>query len=419
MLEHAMYQDPAILAAVVLIYSAGAGRIGRSWLSGPILFSAAGLILGPAGLDVLRVPLTAAGLRTLAELALAMVLFADAAHADLSVVRRTVGLPGRLLLIGLPLTIVLGLLIGLLFLPQLDLLEVALLATLLAPTDAALGAPVVTNPAVSATTREALNLESGLNDGICVPVVVILLELAVGIEVEGSTARHIAMIILEEIGIGLVAGVVLTTLAVAILRRASRLGWTSEHWEHIPVVALAALCFTAAQAVGGSGFIACFTGGLLFGALQGSRGPDLLSGASSTGEVLALLTWVMFGGPVLERLLPQITWRMVLYAVLSLTVIRMLPVLLSLAGTGMSLRDKLFIGWFGPRGLATIVFTVIVFDAGLPGRGTVAATAACTVLFSVIAHGMTANPLVAAVGRQKKLVDPSVKGRRYSGSGGL
>ena len=401
-----MYEDAAILAAVVLLYSAVAGRIGRSWLSGPILFTAAGLILGPAGIDALRQPLTATVLRTLAELALAMVLFSDAAHADLNVVRRTVGLPGRLLLIGLPLTIVLGFLIGLFVFPQLGLFEVALLATLLAPTDAALGAPVVTNTAVPATTREALNLESGLNDGICVPVVVILLELAVGTEVEGSTARHIAVVVLEEIGIGLLVGIILTAVAVAIFRRAARLGWTSEHWLHIPIVALAVLCFTAAQALGGSGFIACFTGGLLFGALQGARRPDLLSGASSTGEVLALLTWVMFGGPVLARLLPQITWRMVLYAVLSLTMIRMLPVLLSLARTGMGLRDKLFIGWFGPRGLASIVFAVIVFDAGLPGRGTVAATAACTILFSVIAHGMTANPLVTAIGRRKLAVNP-------------
>ena len=401
-----MYEDAAILAAVVLLYSAAAGRIGRSWLSGPILFTAAGLILGPAGIDALRQPLTATVLRTLAELALAMVLFSDAAHADLNVVRRTVGLPGRLLLIGLPLTIVLGFLIGLFVFPQLGLFEVALLATLLAPTDAALGAPVVTNTAVPATTREALNLESGLNDGICVPVVVILLELAVGTEVGGSTAQHVAVVVLEEIGIGLLAGIILTAAAVATLRGAARLGWTSEHWLHIPIVALAVLCFTAAQALGGSGFIACFTGGLLFGALQGARRPDLLSGASSTGEVLALLTWVMFGGPVLARLLPQITWRMVLYAVLSLTMIRMLPVSLSLARTGMGLRDKLFIGWFGPRGLASIVFAVIVFDAGLPGRGTVAATAACTILFSVIAHGVTANPLVTAIGRRKLPVNP-------------
>jgi sodium/hydrogen antiporter len=395
-----MYEDAAILAAVVLLYSVAAGRVGRLWLSGPIIFTAAGLILGPAGLAALRLPITAADLRTLAELALAMVLFTDAAHANLSVVRRTLALPERLLLIGLPLTIVLGFLAGVLIFPQLGVLEVALLATLLAPTDAALGAPVVTNTAVPAATREALNLESGLNDGICVPVVVILLELAVGTEIEGSTARHIATVVVEEIGIGLLTGVVLTALAVVILRLGARLGWTSEHWLHIPIVALAALCFTAAQALGGSGFIACFTGGLLFGALHASRQPNLLSGAASTGEVLALITWVVFGGPVLEALLPRMTWQAVLYAVLSLTVVRILPVHLSLAGTGMSLRGKLFIGWFGPRGLASIVFAVIVYDAGVPGRDTIATAAACTILLSVIAHGITANPLVTALGRR-------------------
>ena len=390
-----MYENLAILAAVVLIYSAAAGRVGRSWLSGPILFTGAGLVLGPAGLGVLELPLTAADLKILAEISLAMVLFTDAAHADLGVVRRAVGLPERLLLIGLPLTILLGFLIGLAVFPGLQVLEIALLAALLAPTDAALGAPVVANAGVPAATREALNLESGLNDGICVPVIIILLDFAIGTEMQGSTAWHIFSIVVEEIGIGLV----LTSVAVVVLRYASRLGWTSKHWLHIPVVALAGLCFTAAQALGGSGFIACFAGGLLFGFLERDRRLDLLGGAASTGEVLALLTWLAFGGPVLGRLLSQVTWPVVIYAVLSLTVIRMLPVFLSLAGTGMSAANKLFIGWFGPRGLASIVFAVIVFDAGLPGRSTLAVTASFTVLLSVIAHGMTANPLVTAIQR--------------------
>ena len=392
-----MYENAAILAAVVLIYSAAAGRVERSWLSGPILFTVFGLVLGPAGFGVLQLQLTSENLRTLAELALSMVLFTDAARADLGVVRRTVALPDRLLLIGLPLTIVLGFLVGLVVFPGIDILEVALLAALLAPTDAALGAPVVSNAAVPSATREALNLESGLNDGICVPVVIILLDFAIGHEITGGTAQHILFVVTEEIGIGLLTGLVLTGLAAVLLKFAVRRGWSGMHWEHIPVVALAALCFTAAQALGGSGFIACFTGGLLFGSLQGERKQELLGGATSTGEVLALLTWVAFGGPVLGRLLGQITWQAALYAVLSLTVIRMLPVFLSLAGTGMSTGRKLFIGWFGPRGLASIVFAVIVFDAGLPGRSTLAVTTACTVLLSVIVHGMTANPVIAAM----------------------
>lgn len=396
-----MYQNAAILAAVVLIYSAVAGRVARSWLSGPILFVAAGLVVGPLGLNLLRLEITASDLRVLAEAALAMVLFTDAAHADLAVIRRARGLPERLLLIGLPLTIVLGFLTALALFPALDLFAAALLASLLAPTDAALGAPVVTNPAVPAETREALNFESGLNDGICVPVVIILLDLALGTELGRGGVAHALVVIAEEIGLGLIAGIVLAALAARLLQLAVRHGWTSEHWLHVPIVALAALCFATAQTLGGSGFIACFVGGLLFGYLSDHR-EDLLGGAASTGEVLAMLTWVAFGGPILARLLGFVTWPMLLYAVLSLTVIRILPVFLCLAGTGMSARSKLFIGWFGPRGLASIVFAVIVFDAGAPGKETLAVTAACTVLFSVIAHGASANPLIARLGTGRR-----------------
>jgi sodium/hydrogen antiporter len=395
-----MYENIAILAAVVLAYSAVAGRVARSWLSGPILFTLAGLIAGPLGFDILRLELTAADLKALAEAALAMVLFTDAARADLGVVRRSVALPERLLLIGLPLTIVLGFAVALSLLPNVDLLAAALLATLLAPTDAALGAPVVNNEGVPIETREALNLESGLNDGICVPVVVILLDLAIGTEIEHRSWGHAIIVVVEEIGIGLVVGLALTAIAVAILRLAARREWLSAHWLHIPVVALAALCFASAQALGGSGFIACFVGGLLFSYLY-ERPQELLSGAASTGEVLAMLTWVVFGGPLLGRLLDRVTWPILIYAVLSLTVIRMVPVFLSLLGTGLSVGSKLFIGWFGPRGLASIVFGVIVFDAGVPGRETIAVTVVLTVLLSIVAHGMTANPLITTLGRNR------------------
>jgi NhaP-type Na+/H+ or K+/H+ antiporter len=297
-------------------------------------------------------------------------------------------------LIGLPLTIVLGFLGARALFPALDPVVAALLATLLAPTDAALGAPVVTNEAVPAKIREALNVESGLNDGICVPIVIILLDLVVGAEIEHNAIGRVFEVIIEEIGIGLLVGVVMVAPAVWILRIAARRDWTSAHWLHVPVVALAGLCFASAQALGGSGFIACFVGGLLFGYLH-DRPQDLLGGAASTGEVLAMLTWIAFGGPVLGLLLHRVTWSMIVYAVLSLTVVRMIPVFLSLAGSGMAADEKLFVGWFGPRGLASIVFAVIIFDAAVPGRDTVAITTACTVLLSILAHGATANPLVA------------------------
>jgi NhaP-type Na+/H+ or K+/H+ antiporter len=282
--------------------------------------------------------------------------------------------------------------------PALDLFAAALLAALLAPTDAALGAPVVTNEAVPAETREALNLESGLNDGICVPVVIILLDLAIGTEIERYSIGRAVVVIAEEIGIGLFVGIALSAATVAILRVAARRDWISPHWGQISVVALAGLCFAAAQVLGGSGFIASFVGGLLFGYLD-DRPKAMLGGAASTGEVLAMMTWVVFGGAILGRLLDRVTWSMLIYAVLSLTVIRIVPVALSLLGTGMSRGTKLFIAWFGPRGLASIVFAVIVFDADAPGKATLVVTAACTVLLSIIAHGVTANPLITLLSR--------------------
>src|SRR5271170_1722337 len=213
-----MYQNYAILAAFLLIYSAVAGRVERSWLSGPIVFIAAGLLLGPYGLGVVRLNLGAEGLRTLAELTLAMVLFTDAANADFDIVRRNLGVPERLLLIGLPLTIVLGFVVAMVLLPGIAPLEMALLAAMLAPTDAALGKPVVTNPTVPGVMREALNIESGLNDGICVPVVVILLGLAVGTQVEAGTISHAVRVVAEAIGIGLVLGLVLAAGGQRLLR---------------------------------------------------------------------------------------------------------------------------------------------------------------------------------------------------------
>jgi NhaP-type Na+/H+ or K+/H+ antiporter len=223
-----MYESAAILAAFLLIYSAIAGRVERSWISGPIVFTAVGLIFGPFGLGVLRINITGEGLRTLAELTLAMVLFTDAANADFGVVRRNLGLPERLLLIGLPLTILLGFLLAAIVLPALSILEMALLSALLAPTDAALGKPVVTNPTVSPVTREALNLESGLNDGICVPIVVLLLGLAVGTQMEGATVGNVARVVVEAIGVGAAVGLALTWSTVMMLRFAERRGGSAR-----------------------------------------------------------------------------------------------------------------------------------------------------------------------------------------------
>jgi NhaP-type Na+/H+ or K+/H+ antiporter len=203
-----------------------------------------------------------------------------------------------------------------------------------------------------------------------------------------------------QIGLGIVVGLALTALAAWLFKQFARLGWVSESWRQLPVPALAVACFAMAQWLGGSGFIAAFTGGLLFGWLAKEHKHKLLLAAEGTGDTLALITWVIFGAVVIGRAVDHISWQIVLYAVLSLTLIRMLPVFLALAGLGLRTDEKLFIGWFGPRGLASIVFGVIVFDEHLPGGVTLSATVVCTILLSIVVHGLSAKPLAAALGRR-------------------
>ncbi len=397
-----MYQTLAVLALFTLVYSSVAGRIERTWISGPMVFTVFGLLIGPVGFDLLPLDFDGEVIRTLAELTLALVLFTDAAGADVRVLKRARSLPIRLLLIGLPLTILLGIGLGVLLIDKLSLFEIALLATLLAPTDAALGKAVVNNEAVPEDVRQGLNVESGLNDGICVPILFVFLALATGKAGEEGPWQLALMLVAEEIGIGLAVGMGVTLLAAILLKHARRHQWLTHTWIQVPVVVLAFSCFGLAQLIGGSGFIAAFSGGLLFAALGKEVREEFLRAAEAAGDVLALITWVIFGSAVVGQALGNFSWLILAYAVLTLTVIRMLPVFVSLAGTGMRTEGKLFVGWFGPRGLASIVFAVMVVNAKLPHSGPIAMTAVCTIILSILAHGISANPWAKAFGRRSQ-----------------
>jgi NhaP-type Na+/H+ or K+/H+ antiporter len=397
-----MYLDLVIFAVFVLIYSTIAGAVEKTWISGAIIFTAFGLLIGPIGLDLISFKADREAIRTLAELTLALVLFTDAAGADMGVLRKTEALPTRLLLIGLPLTIMLGFGVAALLFKDLSLFEVALLATMLAPTDAALGKAVVTNETVPNPVRQGLNVESGLNDGICVPILFLFLALATGKVDEGGHWQLAMKLVVEEIGIGLAVGLLLTVLAVSLLKFAKRRNWLTEIWIQIPIVALALACFATAQLIGGSGFIAAFSGGLLFGAMAKEYREDFLRAAEGTGDVMALITWVIFGAAVVSKAMGNFSWVVVLYSILSLTLIRMLPVFFSLTGLRVNTEGKLFIGWFGPRGLASIVFAVIVLNAKLPNGGVLAMTVVCTVILSIILHGVSANPWATGFGERSR-----------------
>ncbi len=397
-----MYEILAIMAVFVFLYSVTSGGLERTVINGAVVFTAFGLIFGPVGLGFLDLDVSNEGLRTLAELTLALILFIDASNAKLGVLKQIFRMPTRLLLFGLPLTILLGFGVGIFVFPGLTILEIAILATLLAPTDAALGKAVVTDESVPTNIRESLNVESGLNDGICVPVLFVFLALATSAG-DDSTSMLALKLVAEEIGIGVVVGVGLTSLGTLLLKRGADRGWVTEIWKQLPVVALAVACFAVAQALGGSGFIAAFVGGLLFGSIATQEQKHrLLLAAEGTGDTMALITWVVFGAAIVGQKIGFFSWEVILYAVLSLTLIRMLPVFLVLTGLNLRTDEKLFIGWFGPRGLASIVFAVIVLNHDLPGGGTIAITAACTILLSIIGHGISANPLIAALAKKVK-----------------
>jgi NhaP-type Na+/H+ or K+/H+ antiporter len=386
-----MYENLATLAIFALVFSLIAGRIERSVITGPMVYIAFGLIAGPVGFGFLAMDIHTTELRVVADLTLALVLFIDASTADLKVLRSHATLPRRLLMIGLPLCIALGVFVGTLVFPAVSLFELCILATMLAATDAALGKGVVSNQAVPARVREALNAESGLNDGLCVPVLFVFLALATDSAGEGGSTALALRLVLEEIGIGVAVALVLVGITSRAMTYAHEHNWFTSVWLQIPVVTLALACFATAQSLHGSGYIAAFVGGLLFGRFAAEYTHKLVLSAEGSSELLAMLTWVIFGAAVMGQYWMNMTWDIVLYSLLSLTLIRMLPVLVALIASEEVFETRLFIAWFGPRGLASIVFLIIVGGYNLPAESVLIHTVVCTVTLCIIAHGLTAN----------------------------
>ena len=392
-----MYENLAVIMLFLLCFSLLAGRLEKTVISGPMVYVGFGFLAGPLVLGLIDMDITNIELRVVADLTLALFLFLDAANANLGVLKRFSALPIRMLLVGLPLCIGLGIVSGYLIFDDLGIFEICVLATMLAATDAALGKAVITNEQVPEKLREGLNIESGLNDGICVPILFLFIALAIGHEAADDTGALAVKLVVKELGIGLAVGLGLTLVGAKMMKSAMDRGWVTSVWMQIPVVALAVGCFAVAQTLHGSGYVAAFTGGLLFGYLAKQHTHDLAHAGEGVGETLALLTWLIFGAAVVGHM-GSFSPQALLYAILSLTVVRMLPMYLALAGSGETSAAKLFLGWFGPRGLASIVFAVIVFSYNLPHGELLAKTVVYTVLISVIVHGLTANPLARWIG---------------------
>ena len=388
-----------ILAVVVVAYTLVASTLDRWWITGPMVFVAAGVILGPGGLDVLPLSLDDETVLTITELTLALLLFTDASTVRLRDVEGDTGLPGRLLFVGLPLTIAAGALLAYLVFPEVGWAAAALIATILAPTDAALGLAVVTNTAVPVRIRRALNVESGLNDGIATPFVTLFIAVVAAEEALGETAWGLEA--LTQIGLAILAAVVVGYLGGQLLALANDRGWTSGVSEQIAILALALLAYQGSVTVGGNGFIAAFAGGILFGAATRRRLAEPVEFTETVGLAGSFLVWSLFGALFVGELLTRdLTARPIVYAVLSLTVIRMVPVAVALMGTRLRPATVAFMGWFGPRGLASVVFTLLALEEIEHGSGgaMLLQTVTWTILGSVVLHGISASPLAARYG---------------------
>jgi sodium/hydrogen antiporter len=389
----------AIIALAVLAVASVSGRIAGTPLTPAILFVAIGVFVGPKVLGEVDLSSSGGTVRALAEATLALVLFSDASRINLRELRLGANVPVRLLGIGLPLTIVLGALAAAAIFGQLSIEEAVIIGVVLAPTDAALGQAVVTNKRVPARIRQGLNVESGLNDGICVPLLFIAVA-AADVHSELAGGRSAGTLVLEEIGYGIVGGVAAGLLIAAIIRYAGPRKLITGAWLQVIPAAGAALAYGIASGLDGSGFIAAFVAGGVFGGVLGRDPADVNRLIDEVGGVLNGVTFLLFGAILLGPALGEVSWELALYAVLSLTVVRMLPVAISMLGTRAQPATLAFMGWFGPRGLASIVFAVIVVEESqLPHQQTILLAIYLTVGLSILLHGITAAPLADRYGR--------------------
>jgi NhaP-type Na+/H+ or K+/H+ antiporter len=391
----------AILSAAFAAYAFVAGRLERWWITAPMVFVVVGVVLGPSASGLVDVKASSELVKVIAELTLAVLLFADASTVALRDVEADVSIPARLLFVGLPLTMLAGTLIARIVFPGDGWATSALIAVILAPTDAALGLAVFTDRSVPVRIRRALNVESGLNDGIVTPFVTLFLALVVAEHGAGPSDWLAAALV--DIALAAAAAAAVGIGGGWIMRQASRRGWTTETSSDLAVLALAVLSYLLALALGGNGFVAAFLGGILFGRITQRTVDEAIGFTERIGLFASFLVWVIFGAALAAPVLRgPFDLASVVYALVSLSVIRMLPVAAALIGTGFQRGTRVFMGWFGPRGLASVVFTVLAFEE-LRRHGSVAhhlvEVATWTILLSVFAHGLSARPLADRYGR--------------------
>ncbi|MGA2373480.1 MAG: cation:proton antiporter [Candidatus Korobacteraceae bacterium] len=381
----------AIFVSLLFVYALLSGRASQTPITAPLLFTAAGMAMSPFWMHITASGMTANVFLRLAEVGLVLLLFTDASHTDLTVLRRIGNLPGRLLSTGMLLTILLGTIVARLVFPSLSIWEAGILSAILAPTDAGLGQVVVSSARVPMRIRQALNVEAGLNDGLAVPFLLFFMALAAA-KIEGGAAS-LLQFIGDQLGLGVIVGLAVGLIGGWLLRTAGRRGWMVESFQQIGVVTLPLLCLLLAGLVDASMFIASFVAGLAVQIPFKDAGKHSVEFADGWGQMFNLAVFFLFGMVVVHDW-PQFTLTSWVYAVLSLTVVRMVPVAVALIGTRLSPASVLFMGWFGPRGLASIVLGLVYLEQELhlSSEPTIRTAVMVTVVLSIFAHGLSAMP---------------------------
>lgn len=388
------------VALVFLGFGLVSKKLSSAIITPPMVFVTAGFVLSGPVLGLVHLELDQHLLKLLLETTLVLVLFSDAARIDLKRLRSEHSIPLRMLLIGMPLTIVIGTAFAYSLPLGITFCEAALVAAILTPTDAALGQVVISSDRVPEPLKLGLNVESGLNDGIALPVILVLASIASALATNDN--QHWYTFALSQLTLGPLSGIVIGYCGGWLIRRANSRNWVSESGEGIIALCIAGMCFIVAESLHGNGFIAAFTGGLVFGNYQKNRCKYLFEFVETEGQIFTLGTFFIFGALLLPMALTSFNiWHWV-FAVFSLTLMRMVPVYIALKPNNLNLPTSLFLGWFGPRGLASILFVLLVLgETLLPHPEIVTNIVFIAVMISVFVHGLSAAPLALSYGNSR------------------
>ena len=384
-----------IMLGAIATYALISRRLSSSIISLPMVFAALGLLLGRLGLQLVPAETGNEIVQFVAEITLILVLFSDASQVKTALLKRSVAIPTRMLLIGMPLSILLGTLIAKWASPDQPWALALLLAAILTPTDAALGQSVVTSPAVPKRISQSINVESGLNDGLALPVVLVAaIAAASEVLIAESIPNNVVLFALRQITLGPLAGIAIGYTSAKLLDLAIQRKTATMVEQGLYFLATAFIAYFGAELIGGNGFIAAFAGGLTFGNTLRAPSEFINEFMEGEGQLLTMLTFLVFGAVLAPIGLSHANWRTLVVAISFLTFVRILPIWISLTGLRLSSYEKLFLGWFGPRGLASILFVLLSIEQFvLPGQDELVACAVLTVLLSIALHGITAVPL--------------------------